>query len=167
MLNLTLESWKYWCFINDRLSDWRRRRRRRRKAIVRSAPDGSDNHFEHLTCFFNEIAMLRPWNFNWLLPAVQIDRDKIADLVWLLLPSFRMEESACKAKKITSSQDSKLTTTNQLKCPQRFGFSKKNLLCLFCILEYSEHVIFFHEKFQFLVGMMIVRAQYPHDLIYS
>ena len=49
MLNPTLESWKYWCFIDDRLSDWRRRRRRRRrrrKAIVRSAPDGSDNNEE-------------------------------------------------------------------------------------------------------------------------
>ena len=30
MLNPTLESWKYWCFIDDRLSDWRRRRRRRK-----------------------------------------------------------------------------------------------------------------------------------------
>ena len=43
MLKPTLESWKYWCFIDDRLSDWRRRRRR--KAIVRSAPDGSDNDY--------------------------------------------------------------------------------------------------------------------------
>ena len=53
MLNPTLESWKYWCFIDDRLSDWRRRRRRRRrrKAIVRSAPDGSDKYWSPFLVF--------------------------------------------------------------------------------------------------------------------
>ena len=44
MLIGMLKSWKYRCFIDNRLNGWRRRRRRR-KARVRSAPFGSDNDF--------------------------------------------------------------------------------------------------------------------------